>query len=412
MRNLSLEKIYQGQVNPVGSIGHKRHLVLEYNTRKEVKDAITSANPELRAGADKRGAIRLQPVNKIVDREKYIEDFLKTLDDIDLFVTDIIKSGPDAPSSKFDSYVVKGENNKEFVITLGGGFNKGQEYEKQIFESISNYFDKLDKEEEVVKPSFLEKLEDNLDVDFKDIKRGPSKVDRALSDKGAEDVGEVIADFTLVSTENNNYHISLKNSTGITISNNGAAGMFDKEGDNVYYKGNDKDEISRKLFQAAGVDVNKVVDGLTDYIKEETSPDGQEEPVDTTSESDLDQLRMFLMSGFDYGYIYVKEKKGDGLEMVDLTTVDKLDEFLGDVRNVRVKYPYYRTPIKSRKNVSIILETEKNSYSFDVRNASGGILPTQINLVRTKSRKDIKIAKASTSSLTPEEQIFDMISNI
>lgn len=412
MRNLNLEKLYEKQISSIGSIGHKRHLVLEYNNKKEVKDAIVSANPKLRGGADKRGAIRLQPVDKVVDREKYVEDFLNTLNEVDLFVTDIIKSGPGAPSSKFDSYVVKGKNNKEFIITLGGGSNRGQDYEKKVIESIEEYFDKLDKDEEVIKPSFLEKLEDNLDVEFREIKKGPAKVDRPLSDKGPEDAGEVITDFTLVSTDDDKYYISLKNTSGVTISNNGASGMFDKEGDEVSYKGNDKNDISRKLFQAANVDIDRVVRGLTDYINEEQSQEGQEEPEDTTSESDLDQLSMFLMSGFDYGYIYVKEKKSDGLEIIDLTSADKLEDFLGDVRSVSVRYPYFRNPRKSRKHISIVLETEKGAYSFDIRNASGGKLPNQINLVRTKSPKEIKASKASILALTPEDQILDRISNI
>lgn len=412
MRNLNLERLYEKAVSASGSIGHRRHLVFEYNTKQDVKDAIISKNPNLRAGSDKRGAIRLQPVNKVVDREKYIEDFFNTLDEIDLFITDIIKSGPDAPSSKFDSYVVKGKNNKEFIITLGGGFNKGQEYEKIVIESIREYFDKIDSDEPIEKPSFLEKLEDNLEVSFTNIKKGPSKVDRALSDKGPEDAGEVIADFILVTDEEDKYFISLKNTSGVTVSNNGASGMFSKDDNRVVYKGEDRNNNSKKIFEAANVDIDRVVQGLTDYINQQQSTPGQEDIVDTTSEADLDQLYKFLLSGFDYGYIYVKEKKSDGLEVVDLTTTDKLEDFLGEVRGVSVKYPYFRNATKSRKNVSIMLETDNAAYSFDVRNSRGGDIPNQINLVRSKSKKEVKAAKASISALTPEEQILDRITNI
>jgi hypothetical protein len=46
-----------------------------------------------------------------------------------------------------------------------------------------------------------------------------------------------------------------------------------------------------------------------------------------------------------------------------------------------------------------MIKTSNGNYSFDVRNASGGIIPNQINLVRGSSAKDEKAAKASISKL-------------
>jgi hypothetical protein len=48
-----------------------------------------------------------------------------------------------------------------------------------------------------------------------------------------------------------------------------------------------------------------------------------------------------------------------------------------------------------------------------VRNASGGIIPNQINLVRGKSKEDMKVAKASVTAIDKTSKtLADDITNL
>ena len=184
--------------------------------------------------------------------------------------------------------------------------------------------------------------------------------------------------------------------------------MFGVKDDKVEFTNTERDKVGKKLFDAAGVDVDLSLDGLTDYINKQTSSEEQSKTYDTTDESDFDELLDYLGSAFDYGYIYVKRKNSkNDLEIADLSDEDKLYEFIGDIEKVSVKYPYYKNDKQSRKHISIMIKTDKGNYSFDIRNASGGLIPNQINLVRGSSAAEEKAAKASISKLTKTKGEFE-----
>lgn len=386
--------------------------IYEFASKAEVKKAIIDANPDLKLGSDKRGAIRLQPVAKVKDKEEFTDKFLETLKDINLVIVDKIKPGPNAPSSKFDSYVVKSGGN-EFVITLGGGANKGQSFEQEIMKSLVDYFEG---EQEDDKPAIIEELEDALNVEFVGVDKGVSftrAVKRPLTPKGANDRGYEIADLTLLDGDGDKYYISLKNKDGKTVSNGGASGMFDVRNDKVKFVNNERDGVGGELFDAAGANIKFIERGLTDYVNKEMSPAVLRDSKDVTGKADMDKLTKFIMSAFDYGYIYVKQKTSKSFEIADLDDEDKLREFVGDIESVSIKYPYYEDERKSRKHVSIVIETENGVYSFDVRNASGGIIPNQINLARGKSKEDMKVDKASVTSIDKTNKtLADDITNL
>jgi hypothetical protein len=403
MPNWNLEKIYLENVTGVGNIPQQRHIVREFNSKADVKKAIVSANPNIKLGSDKRGAIRVAPAAKIEDREAFTREFLDTLNDINLVVVGEIEPGaPDSPSSKFMSYKVNDKTGNEFVITLAGGSfsNKGMLYERDVLEALSKYFDNPEEEE---KPRFLESLEDALDVTFVGLDTETSftrRVKRPLSDKGPTDRGNEISDITLIDEDDDKYYISLKDIGGKTVGNSGAAGLFDVDDGKVKFSNKDKGNVGKKLFDAANVDTDLIVSGLTDYINKRESNSDQIETYETTDESDKDDLLDFIGSAFDYGYIYVKRKNAkNDLEIADLSDKESLYDFIGDIEKVSVKYPYYKNDRQSRKHLSIMIKTSNGNYSFDVRNASGGIIPNQINLVRGSSAKDEKAAKASISKL-------------
>lgn len=413
MPNWNLEKIYADSVREIGSISQPRHLVREFTSKSQLKKAIVDNNPSLKAGTDKRGAIRMQPKSKIEDKDKFIQDFKKTLDDISLVIVGEIPAGaPGSPSSKYNSFKVKDISNNEYVITLGGGSfsNKGMDYERQILKKCEDYFKNPESTE---KPAFLEKMEDYLEVEFVDLDKGTSferRVKRPLEDEGPKDKGKEISDITLVDENGDKYFISIKNIGGKTVSNAGAKGLFKQKGDEVEFTNQERNKIGGKLLDAANADIDKIIQGLEDYIKETPSEENLETKIDTTSESDIDQLQKFLGSAFDYGYIYVKQKNTrDDLEIADLTTKEGLYNFVGKIEKVEVKYPYYRTARKSRKYVSVVITTNKGVYSFDVRNASGGIIPDQINLVRGSNNQDIKLNKGNISKIGSSDKDIENI---
>jgi hypothetical protein len=414
MHNRSLEKLYTENVRSTGHIPVQRFLVREYKNKAAVKQAIVDANPNIKLSGDKRGAIRVAPAMKIEDKESFKQEFLDTLNDINLVVVEEIEPGnPDSPSSKYTSYKVNDPTGNEFVITLAGGSfsNKGMAYERDILDSLNTYFENPEENE---KPKFLQTIEDALDTTFVGIDKGlfARQVKRPLSDKGPKDKGDEISDITLLDEDDKKFYLSLKDIGGKTVGNSGAAGMFDVDGKQVKFVNKEREKVGKKLFDAAGVDVDLIIDGLVDYINKQPSPDEQAEVYNTTDEADFDQLLDFIGSAFDYGYIYVKRKNSrNDLEIADLTDKEKLYDFIGDIKSVSVKYPYYINERKSRKHVSIMIKTDKGNYSFDVRNASGGLIPNQINLVRGSSASEERAAKASISKLSrTENELTDLLS--
>jgi len=415
MLNQTLSKIYESNVQNIGHVPMQRLLVREYKNKAAVKQAIVDANPNIKLGSDKRGAIRVAPAIKVEDKVAFKQEFLDTLKDIDLVVVgEINKGDPDSPSSKFTSYRVNDNTGNEFIITLAGGSfsNKGMSYERDILKMLDKYFENP---EENDKPNFLRSIEDALDTTFVKINKETSfnrRVKRPLSDKGPKDKGSDIADITLIDEDGKKFYISLKDIGGKTVGNSGAAGMFDVDGKNIDFVNKERDKIGKKLFDAAGVNIDLVIDGLVDYINKQPSSDEQAEVYNTTNEADFDELLDFIGSAFDYGYIYVKRKntKND-LEVFDLSDKDKLYDFIGDIESVAVKYPYYNNERMSRKHISIMIKTDKGNYSFDIRNASGGLTPNQINLVRGSSASEEKAAKASVSKLArTENELTDLLS--
>lgn len=413
MRNANLVKLYESAV--IGEqIVQPRHIVREFYTKKAVIKAITDANPNFKAGSGKKGSIRIQPTAKVEDKEALKQEFIDTLNDIDLIISDdvIYPGDPDSPSGKFPSYRVKDKNDTEFIITLGGGAfsNEGMNYERALMEMLGNYFDNIDT---VEKPVFLEKLENHLDVEFEGLDKETSftrRVKRPLTDKGPDDKGDEIADLTLIDTDGKKYYISLKNVGGKTVSNAGASGMFDIDKGQVKFVNKEKNDIGKKLMDAANVNIKYVTRGLTDYLNKSPSPSQLSETHNVTEDADKEKLMKFLGSAFDYGYIYVKQKnKKDDLEIADLSTEDELFDFIGEIESVNVRYPYFKDERASRKGIDIMITTTKHRYAFQIRNPSGGIMPNQINLVKAGSTADVAAAKANVKKVSKGDKDIESL---
>lgn len=394
-----------------------------YKSKTQLSKAIIDANPSFKSGGSKKEAIRIAPSGEAPasSREDTIKDFENTLKDINLVIREIKPKGEGA-SSRYPTYVVADSGSNEFQIVLAGGAasNEGMNYERNVMKSLKEYFTKKDLDEEVEKPEFLKELEQKLDVEFVgliDSVDFTRKVERPLTDDGAEDMGKVIADAALMGDDDKEYYISIKDIGGGTVANTGAAGMFSVK-DNQFEVDLDKKDIGKKLFKAAGIDndesILKIERGLTDYAKKIVSPQELSETKNITSLVDKESLKKFIYSAFDYGYIYVRRKSA-GLEIIDLTKKENLHDFIGDIKSVFIKYPFYKndTRLGRRKNVSIIIETEEHRFSFDIRNASGGIIPTQINLVKLSSKKETaQLASNAKSVKSSNKAVADALTKI
>jgi hypothetical protein len=420
-KNWELEAIYEKINNPDFK---------GYKSKKAVAQAIVDNNPDFKVGGTKSG-IRIQPADEELakDKDNLKQSLIDSLDDINLVLVDTLKPNEQGnPSGTFNAYKVKDTiSDKEFIVIISGGAagNKGMKYERDIFESFIQYFDALDRAEtdeekkEIKKPSMLEKLEDNLDVEFVGLNRGATfnrSVKRPLTIAGANDRGEAIADVTLIDSNNNPYYISIKDIDGKTVGNAGAAGMFEIQDDEIDFVNGERDGIGGKLMEAAGVRIPDVERGLSDYANKRVSSPELSKTEDTTNKPgvDLNILHKFIESAFDFGYIYVKRKnmKND-LEIEDFRDEDQLIDYIGDITKVQVKYPFYRSDarrIDSRKSVSIIMTTEKNVYSFDIRNKSRNIIPTEINLVKLGSKKELKATASSAAKTdTGNKQLTNLL---
>jgi hypothetical protein len=384
-----------------------------YKSKAQLSKAIKDTEDTFKTSV-KGDSIRVTPSDKTSTstREELVKKFEDTLRDINLVIKDILPKRVGA-SSMYPTYVVTDDSSTEYQIVLGGGAasNKGMKYERDVLKSLEEYFTKIDLGEDIDKPAFLAELEDKLDITFTGIKDGidfDRKVKRPLDADGPEDKGEVIADLALKDEDGEVYYISLKDIGGITVANNGAAGMFsvDRKTKAVEFN-REKSDIGKKVFEASGINeegIKKVEQGLSDYLNEVDSEPGLEDIEDTTDLANIPLLKKLLKSAFDYGYIYVK-RKTSGHEIIDLTTPEDLDEFIGDIEAVKVKYPYYRSEgNKRRKGVSVMIETENNLFSFDIRNASRGIIPKQINLVKLKSKSEFKVDAGNVAAAASSDQ--------
>lgn len=343
------------------------------NTSKALTKSIIDADPGLRSSGIKKGAIRLQPASSSYN----IDTFRKTLDALDINVDshEISPGEPHSGSGKFPTFKVT-KDGKDFYIVLGGGSfgNKGMSFERQILDELKNAIDTGEHNH------LIDELKKISGKEFIGVETGFNRlVKRKLSDK-PEDVGAKISDVTLIDEDGNRHYISLKDKGGKTISNNGINGIFTIK-DSKVLPG--KHDAITELIKAAKVDINLAAKGLNAYKDEKIG--GLSDIKDVTASlsiDDTDTIRNFIASGIDYGYLYVKNKGNNNYEIVNLVTPEDVYNFIGDITEVKLSYPFYSSTRK-RKHVSIMVKTTRGGFSFDIRNTSGELIPKQINLVRT-----------------------------
>ncbi len=355
------------------TLSESYQLVKERSKASIVKDIVDVA-PELKPGAGKKGEVRLQPVVK----EFTLEDFTAAIQLIGLKIEKVALPGDsDSKSSKFPTYIVKDEQGIEHYLVLGGGVagNKGMALERTMVEELRN---NLQTQERV--PFYVQFKQVVGPVNFVEVQDGFKQAVRRQLTGVPQNAGKIIADIILIDDKGKEYYISLKDKNGKTISNNSLKQMFVLQQNKIIV--NDVPLID-PLLDAVKLDKNKIAELVEKYINKQ--PSGQKE-AETVSNFDEQIIKQYLASAFDYGYYYVRNLGNNRYEIVSLLTIEDVYNMIGDIQQVAVKYPFYtgESMQQKRKHASIIVYTDKHTFSFDLRNASAGVLPQQINLVKLK----------------------------
>jgi len=186
----------------------------------------------------------------------------------------------------------------------------------------------------------------------------------------------LIADVSFKQKNGDMVYSSLKNITGITISNNGLRGAFNDQNNLIHYSG---DPLIDLIFEEVYIDVLKMLQGFNDYKQKQISSFNRKESITINHPENLKNL---IGSAFGYGYYLVKEVKNKTYNIVDLTTIDKLNDYLGNVKTAELHYPYYKSAKRLDKSKSMVIniETDKHKFAFNIRNNTGGIIPNILSL--------------------------------
>jgi hypothetical protein len=353
----------------------KQALILEgtfnQNSGKVVQRILNSPENQ------KFGFLPMKNVKRIANPNKIsadqFQDFLQSLypnTDIEIIPP---KVSPN-PSSRFVMYQLDTEYGPAGVL-LASGANKGEKYEKDFFESMKKNAglpnNQIDNPE-------IKQLYDYLEIDNEDLtpdqiqNTGKGNNRRQLSFEGPEDVGQKIADITIMP----DIYLSIKDPKGTGIYNGGNLKFIkqNKENQSIYFDeqtfGEDTSVI-KEIMTTVGIDPQRIAIGLNDYITKEGAP-SQWEPI---TEYDDNLVHNLLASAYGYGYYYVRQVKPGELKIAYIETPEDAYEMVGDIKSIKVKYPGIDS-----KSGEVRIETSSqimgdNVYQIDIRNSTGGILP-------------------------------------
>ena len=359
------------------------------NSRKAI-DAIVNSKEGKAVGLTKMANdSRIGNINKI-DKDKFIE-ILNSLFNSPKIKIYSPKEGPNL-SSKYNMFEFDLEDEGQVQITLAGGANEGEKYEKNLLGKLQSAAgESLDSIEDYETKQIFSTLGiDPSQLTSKDIYfAGASDTSRQLSFDGPQDLGEKISDI-VITTPNKTYYLSIKNVGGSAIYNGGNLPfiVFDKEDKVIFDKSKFNDNpLFADIFNTLNIDSQRIADGLNDYVNKTGVPNNWES-IDGV---DLSKVKKLLASSFGYGYWYVREKPGGKLFIYHVATAEDAYKMVGELRpdSVKVKYPGPTTKVLEVRieTDSEVLEGGKTTplvYQIVARNASGKLLPLRMNIRTNK----------------------------
>ncbi len=322
-----------------------------------------------------------------IDKDQFMEILLKVFDNPTIKIIDPPESG----SSKYNMFEFETEEGLVQIV-LAGGANKGEVYEQDLLTKIQGSVGfPLD---EIEFPD-IQKLFQTIGIDPEDLTpddaefMGAADTKRQLSFDGPTDLGTKVADLVIHAEKD--IYLSIKNIKGSGIYNGGNVPfvILNEEGIAVFdeSKYNEK-PLFKEIFEACGIDPQRMADGLTAYITQE----GEASSWESSTDVDLTKVKNLLASSFGYGYWYVREKAGGEIFVHYIDGEQGAYDMVGELNAdaVKIKYPGTNT-----KALDVVIDTNSPVLSKDddktplryqivIRNASKKILPARLNIRTNK----------------------------
>jgi hypothetical protein len=326
---------------------------------------------------------------KKIDKDQFME-ILNSLFNNPQITIHEPKSGPNK-SSKYNMFEFETEEGQVQII-LAGGANEGEVYEQDLLAKIQGSVGfPID---EIEFPD-IQKLFNTIGIDPEDITpddtefMGAADTKRQLSFEGPTDLGAKVADLVIHAEQD--IYLSIKNKKGSGIYNGGNVPFItlNEEGIAVFDKSKyDEKPLFREIFEACGIDPQRMADGLTAYITQE----GEASEWESSTDVDLTKVKNLLASSFGYGYWYVREKTKGEIFVHYIDGEQGAYDMVGELNADAVKIKYPGTNTKALDVVidtnSPILSKEDDKtplrYQIVVRNASGKTLPARLNIRTNK----------------------------
>ena len=324
-----------------------------------------------------------------IDKDRFLEILLDLFNNPKIIVHDP-GSGSNT-SSKYNLFEFELEGEGLVQIYLAGGANKGEKYEQDILERIQASFGNSMDE---IQFDDIKKLFQTIGLDPTKFSpqdaqfMGAADTKRQLSFDGPTDLGSKVADI-VIDTEPKTY-LSIKNRKGSGIYNGGNVTFIRMEGEKAIFDQSKYNEnpLFREIFEACGIDPQRMADGLTAYITQE----GEASSWESSTDVDLTKVKNLLASSFGYGYWYVREKTGGEIFVHYIDGEQGAYDMVGELNAdaVKIKYPGTNT-----KALDVVIDTNSPVLSKDddktplryqivVRNASGKTLPARLNIRTNK----------------------------
>lgn len=355
------------------------------NARNLALIVVANSNGAFRLARHSKGAYRLQLVND-KDKDKASQLIIQAMRG---FKVKAINPGePGASSGKYTTYILAKSKTQTVKVVFCAGKNQGQQFEKQLKNSIAA-------RKGVYWELIMRSLKSYYGVRPINVKRivkgtgGDANIKRPFT-ATMSDVGTLVSDmdiqltkpFKLGDQTSNIIHVSIKNTKGSTFANTGYRDGFKlvRRGTGSVVTPVTSTNAAAEFFLAAlGVDKAVMAKGLTDYnnyLSGKKVKSTHAYYITPTVNRKL--LEKLLAAQMGYGYVYARQTK-DGLKLLDFYKPEKVVAQVGTITGVVASYPFVDGAKKS-KQLSVLIQTTTGKFIVEVRNASGGVTPTQLNI--------------------------------
>lgn len=346
---------------------------------------VEKAQGKLKFAAIKKGAVRLNKVKPTISLTA--EEIHTTFSQAGLILLESLdKTHPEACSSKFTTYKIQAADLQVHKVVIANGGNNGHILEHRIADQLQKDIELhqqpnnlLLKELDCYGAISISPYSCLYPVQIVKSAGAPPKRPISLD---LVDVGATIADLTLVLQNGEKAYLSLKNKQGNTFSNNGIVGTFTK------------DEFGRiipiaskadSIFNAFGIDKYKIAEGCSSY----EAKTFYSKEIDYQPSWNYDQCLTYIRSGFGFGYWYVREKALDKYQIINLTTLNHLQNYVSTIEMKHISYPFYHTDKDQSKQCSVDLKViTKDAVEYpmnlrvEIRNTKGAIIPIELKILK------------------------------